>query len=358
MFYLSELLKPMLNTKNILTDFHHEGLLYSLLLLFEKRLGYNVYRPIGLEWFDEDFWAVHPSRDTAEQYLSLQTGYQPKDGTHPLNEPVELQDGIYYVYDKYNHFNYKAITLEKFKEMPIDIVIASIPQHIHRLKRLISRYKPDAKFIYQIGNQWNVEGDVKNIMASARISPPGDMNFISYHQEFDRTIFNFKEPKENKNIYSFMNVPQNMKDYPLFLELERMMPEWKFNAFGGQARDGNMEGYQKLADKMAESRFIWHVKYGGDGYGHIIHNAAAVGRPAIVKREYYQGKLAEDLMIDGVTCIEIDGLTPEKIVEKILYYNEPERYEKMCKATYENFKAKVNFDKEAEAIVTFLSHLR
>lgn len=344
---------------NIFTDFHHEGLLYSLVRLLEYKLGHNLYRPIGMEWYEQDFWMVHPARDTAEQYLSLQTGYKPKDGTHPLNEIYTIesncQDEIFYVWDKYNKFDYKAITLETFKKMQIDIVICSIPQHIERFKRLIAMYKPEAKLIYQIGNAWNVEGDVKNIMASALVEAPSNTNLVVYHQEFDTKIFDYKAPKPTNNIYSFMNVAQNFEDWNMFLALENMMKRWNLRAYGGQCRDGNMEGYQALSDKMSEARFIWHVKAGGDGYGHIIHNAAAVGRPAIVKKSYYRGKLAEALMIDGVTCIDIDNLNPGQIIQKIEYYNEPERYNAMSKATYENFRRNVDFDCDAEAIKTFLN---
>jgi hypothetical protein len=46
------------------------------------------------------------------------------------------------------------------------------------------------------------------------------------------------------------------------------------------------------------------------------------------------------------------------MVNKIDFYNQEEKYRKMCIATYENFKAKVDFEKDAEAIITFLSHLR
>lgn len=347
----------MQNTKNILSDFHHQSLLYSLILLFEKRLGYNLYRPIGMEWYEQDFWMVYPARDTAEQYLSLDQGIRPKDGSNPLNQIKDIQDDVYFVHDIEHNILNKAITLETFKKMPIDIVIASIPQHISRFKRLIQMYKPEAKLIYQIGNQWNVEGDVQNIMASARINSPV-WNTVIYHQEFDRSIFDLYMPRHGKKIASFMNVPQNMPDYNLFLEMEKLMPDWEFKAYGGQGRDGNMNGSELLANEMANQRFIWHVKSGGDGYGHIIHNAAALGRPAIVKKSYYQGKLAEDLMIDGVTCVDIDGLSPSDIKNKIEHFNQEDRYLKMCMATYENFKAKVNFDKDAKSIVTFLSHLR
>ena len=37
----------------VLTDFHHNSLMISHVKLFEERLKMDVYRPIGMEWFNE-----------------------------------------------------------------------------------------------------------------------------------------------------------------------------------------------------------------------------------------------------------------------------------------------------------------
>lgn len=95
----------------------------------------------------------------------------------------------------------------------------------------------------------------------------------------------------------------------------------------------------------------------GDGYGHILHNAAAVGKPVIIRRSDYSGKLGEKLLINGETCIEIDNLTPEEIVEKILYYSEPERYMDMTRNVYWNFQKVVDFDREEKDIRKFIENL-
>lgn len=364
---------------NVFTDFHHAGLLQSLILLFEKRLGGKVYRPIGTEWHEKGFWKVYDHPATAAQYLGI--GAATPDGTPPLNMVDSVgarigDDGkrfpIYHCHDIDSGLTNKAITFDGFMQhTKIDIVIASLPQHIEPFKRLCELHPNKPKLIYQIGNQWNVpEGlIVKNVMASARlVNRPPDLNYIEYHQEFDLEVFKPIEyevlgEKWNPlpNIFSFVNcfsIADYMRhDWQLYEDVERLMPNWVFQCLGGQCRDGAAHGNQQVADRMREARFIWHTKSGGDGYGHIIYNAAAVGRPLIVKKDYYAGKLGEELMVDGETCITIDGLSPNQIVEKILRYNDPIAYMKLCENTYKNFKRLVDFDREEQEIRAFLANL-
>lgn len=329
---------------NVLVDLHHQSLFDSLLLLFEKRLGYNVFRPIGMEWYP-NYWDVFPSIDTAKQYL--QPHFVPKDGTRPLNERLK-----------------NTITLEEFKNMGFDILVASIPQHIPIFKRLISEFQPQAKLIYQIGNHWNVDpNEVKNVMASAKVNIPPSVNGVIYHQEFPLDIFYNSEIKADKKIYSFINCLATAdlfkKDWELFLELERLMPDWEFKSFGGQCRDGSINNTNELADKMREASFIFHCKTGGDGYGHVIHNAAAVGRPLITRFSDYKDKLAESLITYPCTSIHVDNFLPEDIVSNILYvYNETGMYESYLKEIHNRFMSTVNFNKEEQVIRKFLLSLQ
>ena len=349
---------------NVFTDFHHAALLQSLILLFEKRFGGNVYRPIGMEWAEQGYWHIYDHPATRLQYLTYDQGYRPQDGTRPLNQIEDVQSDVYYCHDIDSDSFNKAISLQKFIDMPIDIVIASIPQHIEPFQRLIAKYKPNAKLIYQIGNAWNVDpaDKVANVMASAYILVPEGTHSITYHQEFDMRIFAPKQPVHNQNITSLVNcfdVADHFKaDWQLFTEVERLMPNWTFKAYGGQCRDGAAHGSAQVAETIKNSRFIWHTKNGGDGYGHIVHNAGAVGRPMIVKRSQYEGKLGGNLMIDGVTVIDIDNLSAPEVIKKIEHYNEPLLYDKLCQNMRERFEQVVNFDAEAEAIANFLKVLQ
>jgi hypothetical protein len=366
---------------NVFVDFHHAGLLQSLILLFEKRLGGEVYRPIGMDWATAGYWKVYDHPATQEQFLGI--GGNTPDGSAKLNEVIEnVRYGTYLCHDIDSDQTNKAITLDRFLHTKIDIVIASMPDHIEPFHKLCQLHPDHPKLIYQIGNSWNYDGSapVKNIMASAIM---GGMTFglntISYHQEFDTSIFHppvYSDPMvgtdlcwnsyefdliPKQNIYSFVNCFDGSdlfkEDCELFKQVEQSMPDWSFKIHGGQCRDGAIGPAKVLADKMREARFIWHTKQGGDGYGHVIHNAPAVGRPLIVKKQYYAGKLAEALLIDGETCIAIDGMSYQEVINKINHYSQPGVYQKMAKASYDNFCRVVDFDKEQVELEKFMENL-
>lgn len=358
---------------NVFVDFHHASLLNSFILLFEKRLGGKVHRPIGREWYDKGFWKVFEHPETVAQYLDV--GGATPDNTPRLNEVVPIDVGIQKAIGNYlcqdidsGTYN-NAITYENFMDQHFDIVIASLPQHIEPYKRLCLLHPSRPKLIFQIGNQWDGKNTALNIMASVKMNPVAGTHFIQYHQEFDTNIF---KPSTtitkaeyfgmNENIYSFVNVFNGQShfasDWNLFEEVERRMDGWNFKSYGGQCRDGAAHGSQELASKMREAKFIWHTKNGGDGYGHVLFNSAAVGRPIITKKSYYQGKLGEELMLDGQTCIAIDNLSVEEIIGKINHYSKPEHYTRMCAAVYDNFKRVCNFDEEFIKIKEFLANLQ
>ena len=369
---------------NIFSDFHHAGLLNSLIMLFEGRLGGNLYRPIGTDWHKNGFWKVFDHPATVEQYLGI-NGATP-DGSPELNNVIGNGarigfDGkrlpIYHCKDIDSKKTNKAITFDGFMNTHIDIVIASIPQHIEPFARLCELHPDKPILIYQVGNSWNVkpaqERLIQGVLSSAKLARKPQVPTIEYHQEFDLNIFvpYFVNPyltekyrKENlpaNNIYSFVNCfsqdPLFAFDWHLFTRIEKRMEDWNFKTFGGLCRDGAKGGSRGVAEAMQKARFVWHTKNGGDGYGHIIHNTGAMGKPSIVRKSYYYGKLASDLMIDGETCITIDGLSDQEIIKKITHFSNDEIYSKMCDNVYNNFKAKVNFDDEANQIKLFLTKI-
>lgn len=321
----------------ILADRHHAGLTQSLILLLEKRLGHELFFPKGMKWWEEGYFKIFNHVDTATQYLEREL------------------EGV------------KGITLEDFTTTPFDVVIATIPDHIEPFKRLCGLHPNHPKLVFQIGNAWPVNAfTVSNVMASAIVDKvPSNVNFVSYHQEFDLDIFSRDTEGrfgETNKITSFVNCfntePHFQEDWNLFLEVESLMSNWEFKSFGGQCRDGYTSGIQETADKLRESRFIWHTKTGGDGYGHVVFNAAAIARPLIVKKDYYKGKMGEVFMLDGVTCIAIDGLSPEEIKNKIEYYSDPDEYSLMCNNLFAVFLSEVDFAEDADRVQDFLTKLK
>lgn len=345
----------------ILVDFHHSSLLRSHVLMFEKRLGIEVFRPIGMEWYEQGYWSVYDSPDTARQFLDY--GSQPLDETPPLNEAardIRRDAGAFTVYDPGMKTLHKACTLDYFINHEFDYVLASIPQHVPLFAELIRKYKPNAKLIVQIGNNWNLEQYAgMNVLASITPQLNGANSFF-YHQEFDLTVFYDTPVPPTRTIYSFVNLIENTgigwNDYTdLKRQLERR--GWKMQAYGGQCPDGNMTGAHELARKMREAALIFHVKPGGDGYGHILHNAYAVGRPIITRPSHYRGQLGEQLLTPD-TFIDLDRYgRPEvrNILTRLIH--SPDELADMGRRAAAQFDRVVNFEQQAEGVREWLKTL-
>lgn len=319
----------------ILIDLHHEGLLRSLKLLFETRLGHELYIPTGREWFEEGYWKL------AEPYN---------------NHPSTISQ---YLETKWE--GYRAITLPEFKDTKFDIVIASTYDHVRVYGELVSKYQPQAKLVHQMGNDWPVDFDlVKNLMSSTAPFPiPPGVNAVFYHQEFDTQMFSYQYPEKTKIARSFVNTMredtifgQDLKD---FIELERYL-RYKCEMRGASCRDGVVKEQSEIARLMQESEWGVHLKAGGDGFGHIIHNWAAVGRPVIFRGSQYRGKLAGRLLKHMETGLDLDLMTHYDLANFIRSMSEGE-HRAMCERMYAIFTQEVNFDKEEETIKSFLSNM-
>jgi hypothetical protein len=328
---------------NIFVDYHHCDLSHSLHLLFEKRLGHKVYRPIGLEWFHEGYWKIgdpYPNPlDTAQQFL------------HPdANNVKRIEDEVYYCWMPSQETEQKAITLDKFKKMDIDIIISSIPAHDIAFAKLIRDHKPKARHISQMGNLWG-ETPVKNVMCSfpmtrATIRP--DQNVVFYNQEFDLNTFCYNPPSTNKIISSFIHwLPRQ----ELFNQYKKLLPEFTFKSFGAGCVDGCLI-LRDMAREMQNSMFAWHIKPHGDGFGHVLHNWLASGRPLITNLSDYKHR--SNLLIDGETCIDLEHNSPAKNSELIREWSEPTKHRKVCENVYKVFRENVDFTKDADEIKKFI----
>lgn len=339
-------------------------------MLFEGRLGGELYRPIGTEWAEQGYWKIYDHPATVQQYLGI-NGATP-DGTPNLNEvsgqlsspTLEGVREAYLCHDISSGKTNKAITLNEFMRVKFDIVVASIPEHIEPFKKLCSLHPNHPKLIYQIGNNWNIPNNsVQNVMASAICNNvPPNINYVQYHQEFPLDIFypaSFKPRKVINSFINCLNVVDNHKlDWELFLALEKLMPNWEFNSYGGQCRDGVIAGDKELAQTMRETAFGFHCKSGGDGYGHIIHNLARTGVPMIIRQSDYAGKLAEPFIDDGVTCIIVDGKSPQEIAAEVeSAYKAPFSFSAMRKELSDRFKHLIDFEAEEVKIRNFVENL-
>jgi hypothetical protein len=338
-------------------------------MLFEDRLDMELYRPIGMEWFDEGFWGINRDIKTAEQFLGLHQGYYPADGTPRLNvimkdvyrigedSDFERADTVFVVEPGRVSYH-KAARLRFFKENKFDYVVASIPEHVPIFQELIRRYNPQAKLIIQMGNNWNIDL-FPSLPVLASIAPQlTAANAFYYHQEFDLEIFKPSPVPTEKKIYSFVNVLKNLRQGALDYDgMRRVLNDFEWKSFGGQNADGSTEGPLETAQRMSEAMFIFHSKDGGDGFGHVIHNAYAIGRPVIIRSSQYRGQLAEQLFAPG-TFIDMDQYSRGEIknmVRRLSY--DPEKLNEMGQKAAEQFRQVVNYKKESEEIAQWLKSI-
>ena len=341
---------------NILIDRHHAGLANSLLSLFSYRLDYNVYFQIGMEWYEKGYWNVYDHIDTAKQYLEI--GSVPKDGTPPLNNLIGPNDGNppFIIEDKHHDKALLGITYEKFEKMDIAIVIASIPQHIKPFKQLAAM--KGAKFIFQMGNVFSEVNlnEIPNLLANTLPATiPPTCNYIQYHQEIS-PVFHPNDTPPHHLITSFINIYDHNKGYEDYMSLKAMMPAFKFYSYGGQCADGTITGVDEMAVIMRNSIFGFHSKYMGDGFGHVLYDWFATGRPVITRISDYKGKLGEELLEDMVTCIDLDKHSYEE-TKNIIENMKPLHYLMMCQDVRKRFEICVDYEAEAEKIKEWLTHL-
>lgn len=342
----------------ILADFHHADLYYSLHLLFEKRLGWELYRPIGEDWFHEGFWKIAEpygnDAGTIRQYLS--TEVLPWDAFESLNGNYQLSNDVYKIYDPVRRFHQKAITLQTFKEMDFDIVLSSYQPHDASFAELIRKYKPKAKHIAHMGNIWQTT-DVQNVMCSTLpYEVPQGKNVVFYHQEFPLDIFSYEENPIKPLVTSFVNLLPMPELYNYFKDAAKGI---EFKAYGMGCPDGTITGLEEIAKKMKESSFGYHVKPYGDGFGHIIHNWFAVGRPVFTFFDDYKDKLAGGLLEDGVTAFDLGRRSHEETIRIIRNYLEnPEGLEYLSQNAYNRFRRLVDYEAEFVQIKKFLENIQ
>ncbi len=314
----------------VLCDRHHAGLFHSMQLL-AQRFGWTLYTPTGHDWWDEGYWSfgrwTYPDDRLAQQFL------------HAEGADNEFPDWP---------INY--VTLAQAREMRWDSVIATLQDNQAGFHRLAQ--EADARYVVQVGNtgqyiDWGLDPLVLN---SSEMPILG--RGVYYHQPMDPIAF--AEPQTStgyaRSAASFANCMTSMGScYDLLREAQQRLP---VAVHGIDGPDGIIKPYTRSLEVMASVGWGWHDKAHGDGFGHVIHTWAAVGRPLIGHASHYRGKMAEPLWIDGETCIDLDRHSVAEAVDTVLSVS-PARHREMCAAIRSRFDA-IDWDGEAEAIADLL----
>jgi hypothetical protein len=338
----------------LLADYHHHDLWESLELLC-ARLGWELYRPIGMDWFDDGYWnferAWHGDA-VAKQYL----------------EPWP-SDHLFHRYDPSHDRLQTLMTLEQARDIKPDIVLATVAHNHEGFNRFAREV--GAKFGIHLGNVRFGEIDMREdrwdladfgILTSV-LPGPVPKPHVTVHQEFSLEDFRHGPPPNAAQrsivVSSFVNCfPENPQAYAGFRAVAAERPEYGWNVFGsyGQVPEdeyaaGNLNRCADVGQAMRQSDVAWHTKQWSDGFGHVIHNWFSVGRPVIGHEWYYRSQLAGPLWQEGVTSFDITDKSVSEVLAIIDRLNaDPELRVRMGDAAAARFREVVNFDEEEQAI--------
>lgn len=313
---------------NVLCDRHHSGLYHSMQLL-AKRMGWTLFTPVGMDWWDSGIWSfgrwVYGDDRLARQFLDGQPGV---DGLGPL------VDG------EFPDWPISGVTLEQARAMDWAFVVATVPDNEPGFSRFAN--ETGAQFVVQVGNTGQyVDWDLDPLVISSSEMPIVGKG-VQYHQEMDPIAY--QEP--GIGVASFVNcMPSMGYCWDLLEEAKARIP---IRVFGIDGPDGIVKPFARLIEIMSSVGWGWHDKGQGDGFGHVIHSWAAVGRPLIGHASHYEGKMAERFWRDGETCIDLDRHSVAEAVE-IVQTISREDHERMCLAIRAEFDT-IDYEAEAERI--------
>ncbi len=342
----------------IISDMHHQFLFESLGILFEDRLGWDLFRPIGTDWYTEGYWAIFDAMATAEQFLGLRIGEAlaahhaaNPDGDDPFKNAgaAEIGAGLYEIPClEFAPRRQKAITLAAAKDTKWDFILSSTPQHFDCYERFRKSFCPSAKHIFQVGNPWQAPQGARNILNSTTVPMPSEINTVSYHQEFSLERFH-PEPKGRRDTVASL---LHYGDLARFYEVEPMlMEDFTFLAHGAGNRDRSVPESIFERYLREEIGFLWHSKR-DDGYGFNLHTAAACGKPIITCATALAHQRAGPLLVTGETCLNLDTMTNNDIAANLIRWKRD--YEFHSEAVVKRFHEIVDFDAEFLEIQKFL----
>ncbi len=308
-----------------------------------------------MEWYDEGYLKLYgdlrrkdPYRFLAKQYLV--------DTLFDYAGPYKIGRETYNGCTDYPLFN--TLTLEQARKTHIDVVICSVHENEPYFGKLKEFY-PNAKFIRQVGNDLDTiidENTYPNLLSSATAPFSGFTGHkVLYRQEFPMDLFIPEEPRRFNNIYSFQNDIEQFEDtWTFWTDLKHKLRDFRFQSFGVGNEQGKIYPKRDYVKKVNESTFILQSKGPWEGYGHVIHNAMALGRPMVIKYSDYAGKLAAPLLLENETYFEMDDNLPDKLQ----FYSNKDRFKKVAEKCRQVFAEYVNFDREFIEIKEFFNNLR
>jgi len=345
---------------NVFVDYHHADLKKSLSLLFEDRLGFKLYHPTGIEWHDEGWWKLADNytntKEVVSQWLDCERIPWKVDPETPVEENY-ISEGVHYEWDHNHRYHHKAITLDRFKQMRFDYIIASYQPHEEPFKRLRDLYHPKAKLIAHVGNIGQ-ESVLPNVMHSVRFQASKDQNSIYINQELNPKAYGYLLPDlGTRNIY---NVTNGNPSSNIYNQFRSAMAGTRFKSYGINCPDGLLNGAPAVGRKMIEANLGWTLKKMGS-LGHSNMGWLYSGRATVTnmnQHREYGCKATLQLFEPDVTCIDLDSGTASENIRKICRWLTPGENQKRSEIVRKRFEEVINYDQQEEDFRTFLGNLR
>jgi hypothetical protein len=341
----------------VFADCHHGDLYFSLHLLFEKRLGWELYRPIGWDWFNQGFWKIgdpYPNpADTARQYLEISPGAW--DQYKNLNGRPYIEDDIYHVQEPIHDYDQKAITLEKFKAMKFDVILPTYQPHDRAFEQLRNLYQPQAKVVAQMGNTGQTS-HLPYVLHTAPYNPRQGQLAIYYHQELDMKLYSYISPNpQTRKMFSVVNCAPYLDIYNTY---KATLTDIEMKYYGGGCPDGSLFGAKGVGEKMREANLGWSLKPQG-GLGHSNMGWMASGRGLVTNMSQHRGWGGDAVALfePGVTCWDIEGHSVQENCIGIRKMLEPEENIKYAERAKRRFHDLINYDEEEKKLRVFFERV-
>jgi len=303
-----------------------------------------------MEWFHKGYWQ-HEKFWAGDQFAKMFL---------PHKEVDVLKDGYFERPDPNNLGRvFKMVTVDQSYDIGFDWVISSVPGNQLGFAQFAGRVS--AKAGVQIGNNehtlaWDLAEVILDSTSTHHVPVGNESKYVSYDQEIDMRLYgrDYYIGPDAGPISSLLLIWHN--DAPglkFFRDVASYFPDDRFKLYGQAGQE--LFNNTSVATEMARSSAIYHAKKIGDGWGHTIHSAMAMGKPVISNNSYYTGQRAARLLENNPGVLDIAGMDVKTVVERIKNIDKDGLWMFMGELNRKRFSDMVDYEQDAIHIAEVMS---